>query len=87
MTDRHYLVLSSEDHVMLSHDGTAADCRNTNLLRVSLLMTGAAVIGIMIAVFHRLVDGICQSQGCSAWSVQLPVMVLLNDLDVKTGIR
>ena len=43
MTDRHYLVLSSEDHVMLSHDGTAADCRNTNLLRVSLLMTGAAV--------------------------------------------
>ena len=76
-----------EDHFVGSRDIAASDCADTDLLRVSLLDTVRAVIDVFIGIVQTFIDTVSQSQGGSAGRILLLVVVALNDLDIKSGVR
>ena len=75
-------VRAAEQYLMVAHDAAAAHGADADLLGVALLADGGAVIDVMVCAVVLFVDGVSQHQGRAAGSVQLVVMVLLNDLDV-----
>ena len=72
---------------MISHDRTAPDRRDADLFLFPLLMLLAAIKFISIFPIQNLIDGIRQSKRCSAWRIQLPVMMLLHNLNIKACRR
>ena len=80
-------VSSREDHVMITHDGAATNSRDTDFAAFALLTLLASVIYIVICSVRCLIDGVCQCQCGAAGCVQLLVVVLLYNLDIKTCCR
>ena len=71
------LVTAREHNVVLTDDGAAAQRLDPDLLRVSRDTLGGTVIFIVVAVVKTLIDGIRKSNGCSARSIELAVVMLL----------
>ena len=71
------LVAAREHNIMLTDDGAAAHCLDSDLLWISCDSLGGTVIFIMIAVVEALIDGISKGDGGSTRGVDLAVVVLL----------
>ena len=72
---------------MLAHNAAAADRADAQLLCAALLADLRAVIDVLIFAARLGVDGVGDHQRCAAWRVQLVVMVLLDDLNVKLAAQ
>ena len=87
MRECDHFVLSREDHIMVAHNGAAADSGNADLFDRSLLSSHCAVIDILILISERFVCSVRKSQRSAAGSVDLLVVVFFHDLDVKARRR
>ena len=81
------LILSGKDHIVVPDDRAAADCRDADLLLRALLTPGTAVIDILIAAVHGIVDAVGERKCCPAGRIHLLVVVFLHDLNVKASRR
>ena len=72
---------------MVAHNAAAAHGADAQFLRAALLAHSVAVIDILIFAASFLVDGICDHQSGSAGGIQLVVMVLLHNFDIKLAIK
>ncbi len=77
------LVRSCEDDVVISDDRAAAYGRDSDFLRITLLVALASVINIVVLVVHCLIQAVSQGDGGSAWSVAFQFVVFLHDLHIK----
>ena len=82
MAEGDDLVRAAEQHLVVTHDAAAAHGADADLLGVALLTDGRTVIDVVVSAVVLLIDGVGQHQSRAAGSVQLVVMVLLDDLDV-----
>ena len=80
-------IAACEHDIMLADDGTAAHSLDPDLLRISCDTLGGTVIFIVVGIVKTLIDSVCKSDGCSARRVDLTVVVLLQDLDIKSCCR
>ena len=78
------LVCPGKDNLVLSHDVSAPDSLNTDLLLLSLLPLRASVILVLILVVQHLVHGIRKRDGRPAGSVHLLIVMFLHNLNVKS---
>lgn len=86
MTEGDHLIGSCKDHIVVTHNGTAAHGRNADFVLITAYTLCASVIFVMIAFIHSLVDRISQGQCSAARRIQLLVVMFLHNLDVKAGI-
>ena len=86
MLEGNHLILSGEDHVVLTDDRASADSLNSDLILLALLPRLGAVVLIVVVVVHRLIDGVSQRQSGSAGRVHLFIVVLFQNLDVETAL-
>ena len=86
MLEGNHLILSGEDHVVLTDDGASADSLDSDLILLALLPRLGAVVLIVVVVVHRLIDGVSQRQSGSAGRVHLFIVVLFQNFDVETGL-
>ena len=77
-------IAACEHDIMLADDGAAAHSLDPDLLRISCDTLGGTVIFIVVGIVKTLIDSIYKSDGCSARRVYLTVVVLLQDLDIKS---
>ena len=87
MSKLNDLILTRKYDIVHTDDRASAHRGYTDLLRVALFASLAAVIDIMILSAGPLVDGI--SEGCcrTARSINLSPVMLLDDLRVESGLR
>lgn len=83
MLQGNTLVLRADNDFVDPHDISHPDRMDTHFVFRAFPLTGAARIGRRIRTdfLHRVE----QSQRRAARSVQLPVVMLLNDLDLRVG--
>ena len=79
----NYLILSGENHFMLSDNVASTNRRYSNFVFIPLLALLASVIGIGICLIQCLIHGIRQCQCRAARCIQLLVMMFLYDLHIK----
>ena len=76
-----------ENHIVVAYDGAAADSGDADFTAVALLAFLASVVYIVVSSVRSLVDRVSQGQGGTAGSIQLLIVVLFYDLDIKSGCR
>ena len=81
------LILTGEDHIVISHNGSPADRTDPDLILRPLFSPAAPVIHIITFLIQRIVDRIRKRKCRSARSIQLLVVMLLHDLAVKACCR
>ena len=72
---------------MISDDGSAADRRDTDLLLRPLLSPSGAIVYVLISAPARFIADICKGNRCSAGRIQFLIVVLLDNLDIKSRLR
>ena len=77
-----HFVRAAEQHLVVAHDAASAHGADADLLRVTLLTHGGAIVDIVVSTVVLLVDGIGQHQSSAAGGIQLVVVMLLHDLYV-----
>ena len=80
MPEGDHLIRAAEQHLMVAHDAATAHRADADLLRVTLLADGGAVVDVVVRAVVLLVDGIGQHESGAAGSIQLVVVMLLDDL-------
>ena len=70
---------------MVPHNGSASHSADTDLLLRSSLSAGTSVKYILVLPAQLLVDGVCKCQRSTAGCIQLQIVMLFYDLNVKTG--
>ena len=77
------LVRSCEDDIVISDDRAAAYGRDSDFLRITLLVALASVINIVVLVVHCLIQAVSQGDGRSARGIAFQFVVFLHDLHIK----
>ena len=83
MLEGNDLIGACEDDVMVSDDGTATDSGNADFAGIPLFALLTSVVYILVDAVGGLIDGVCQGQGGAAGSIQLLVVMLFYNLDIK----
>ena len=84
MLELDHFVLTCKNDLMLTYDGSATNCGDSDLLIVTFLTFLAAVIYIMILVIHNFINAVCQCKCSTTWCVYFQAVMFLNDLHVKS---
>ena len=85
MAEGDHFVCSCKNHIMIPDDGATTDCRNTDLLLLSLMMILTAVIFVSIfTVQYTVVNSVCKCQCSTARSVKLSIVMFFHDLNIKS---
>ena len=72
-----------KDDLMLAYNGAASYRMNADLVPGALFALGVPVIFVLHGVVDFLAHGVCQHQCCAAGSVDLLIMVLFHNLNIK----